>query len=80
MNTMKIYDFLELFFIFTGTLSFPFIVMSSYFSFVKRTDNRLGTWEIIFLIVSIIYALLVTYFAWRNLINSENWKKISQGK
>jgi len=74
---MKIQDFLELFFLFTSALAFPFIVMGSYFNLVKRTD-RTGKLEIIFLVISIIYALIVTYFSWKNLINSASWKAIVQ--
>ena len=59
---MKTGDFIELFFIIAAGLAMPFIVIGSYFNFVP-SGGRYRPLTIFFLIVSIIYAILYSYFA-----------------
>lgn len=72
---MKASDFLELFFIIAGGMAMPFIVLGSYFNLVKKVQ-RGKTLEIFFLTISILYALIYSYFAWKSLKNSPPWKRI----
>jgi hypothetical protein len=68
---MKASEFLELFFIIVGGMAMPFIVIGSYFNLVKKAQ-RSKTLEIIFLIISVLYALIYSYFAWQSLKDSKN--------
>ena len=72
---MKVSEFLELFFIVVGGMAMPFIVIGSYFNLVKK-EERNKILEIVFLVISVLYALIYSYFAWQALKNSSNWKKI----
>jgi hypothetical protein len=60
-KVMKLGDFLELFFVIAAGLAMPFIVIGSYFNLVPKSRSK--PLAICFLIVSIIYALLYTYFS-----------------
>ena len=68
---MKVSEFLELFFIILGGMAMPFIVIGSYFNLVKKTE-RSKVLAIVFLVISIFYALIYSYFAWQSLKNSNN--------
>ena len=76
---MKSGDFLELFFVIAAGLAMPFIVMGSYFNFVP-SGERCRPLTIFFLIVSIIYAALYSYFSWKGIQKSESWEKIANSK
>lgn len=55
----------------------PFIVIGSYFTTIPKDQrNKLFSW--FFLIISIIYALTYSYFAWEALKRSDNWKRIQE--
>jgi hypothetical protein len=59
---MKVNEFLELFFIIVGGMAMPFIVIGSYFNLVKKTERN-KVLAIVFLIISVLYALIYSYFA-----------------
>jgi hypothetical protein len=59
---MKVGAFLELFFVIAAGIAMPFIVIGSCFSLVPA-EERSKPLTILFLIISIIYALLYSYFS-----------------
>ena len=63
---MSIGEFLELFFVIVAAVAMPFIVIGSCFNFVSPKE-RAKPLTIFFLIISIIYALLYSYFSLKNL-------------
>ncbi|MEG7978857.1 MAG: hypothetical protein NY202_02960 [Mollicutes bacterium UO1] len=69
---MNLIDFLEIFFVITGGIAMPFIVIGSYFNLVSKKEERSKPLVIFFLIISIIYALTYSYFAWKSLKNNES--------
>jgi len=73
---MKPHNLLEIFFILAAGLAMPFIVMGSYFNFIPKAE-RAKPWAIAFLIISILYALAYSYFSWRMIKNSENWRNLT---
>ncbi|WP_322632121.1 hypothetical protein [endosymbiont DhMRE of Dentiscutata heterogama] len=74
---MNIKDFFELFFVVAAGIAMPFIVIGSYFNFFPNPDDRRKVGAIIFLIISIIYALFYTYFAWKAIKrDNASWKRI----
>ena len=76
---MNVKDFFELFFVIAAGIAMPFIVIGSYFNLVPRGERR--TWlTILFLIVSVAYALLYTYFSWKSIQNSKSWERIVEKK
>jgi len=76
---MNVKDFFELFFVIAAGIAMPFIVIGSYFNLVPHGERR--TWlTILFLIVSIAYALLYSYFSWKSIKGTESWKRISGEK
>ena len=76
---MNVKDFFELFFVIAAGIAMPFIVIGSYFNLVPRGERR--TWlTILFLIISIAYALLYTYFSWKSIQNSKSWERIVEKK
>jgi hypothetical protein len=62
LEIMNIKDFFELFFVIAAGIAMPFIVIGSYFNLVSEKE-RSKPLAIFFLIISIIYALIYTYFA-----------------
>jgi len=63
LEIMNIKDFFELFFVIAAGIAMPFIVIGSYFNLVSNEKERSKPLAIFFLIVSVIYALIYTYFA-----------------
>ena len=59
---MKPHNLLEIFFILTAGLAMPFIVVGSYFNLVPA-EKRTEPLTIFFLVISIIYALIYSYFS-----------------
>jgi len=72
---MSIKEFFELFFVVAAGIAMPFIVIGSYFNLVSNKEERSKPLAIFFLIVSIIYALIYTYFACKSLRDSASEKK-----
>ena len=60
---MNVKDFFELFFVIAAAIAMPFIVIGTYFNFFPNPEERRKIGAIIFLIISIIYALAYTYFS-----------------
>jgi Na+/phosphate symporter len=60
---MEVKDFFEIFFVIATMIATPVIVMGSYFNIFPKLKDRREVGAIIFLIISIIYALSYTYFA-----------------
>jgi len=58
---MNIIDFLEIFFVVATGITMPFIVIGSYFNFVPKGERNKPL-AIFFLIISILYALIFSYF------------------
>jgi len=77
---MNIKEFFELFFVIAAGIAMPFIVIGSYFNLVSNKKERSQPLAIFFLIISILYALIYTYFAWKSLRDSASWKKIVEKK
>ncbi|KLL05086.1 MAG: hypothetical protein MRERV_5c009 [Mycoplasmataceae bacterium RV_VA103A] len=74
---MNIKDFFELFFVVAAGIAMPFIVIGSYFNFFPNPEDRRKIGAIFFLIISIIYALAYTYFAWKAIKrDNASWKRI----
>ena len=76
---MKVGNFFELFFVIAAGLAMPFIAIGSYFNFVpagKRTEPL----TILFLVISLIYALIYSYFACKSIQESKSWQRIVEGK
>ena len=61
-KSMKLSEFLEIFFIIAAGLAMPFIVIGSFFTLISE-KNRSKPLAIFFLIISIVYALLYAYFS-----------------
>lgn len=72
---MKSSNLLEVFFILAAGLAMPFIVLGSYFNFIPNTERN-KWWAIVFLIISVLYALAYAYFSWQSVKNSESWKNL----
>ena len=73
---MSIGEFLELFFVIAAAIAMPFIVIGSCFNFIFPKE-RTKPLTIFFLIISIIYALLYSYFSLRSLTRDNgSWKRI----
>lgn len=77
---MKLIDFLEIFFVVAGGIAMPFIVIGSYFNLVSEKEERSKPLVIFFLIISIIYALTYSYFAWKSLKSGKSWQRIVEEK
>ena len=60
---MNIINFFELFFVIAAGIAMPFIVIGSYFNFFPNPEDRRKIGAIIFLIISIVYALAYAYFS-----------------
>ena len=54
----------------------PFIVIGSYFNFIKRTE-RTKWWAMFFLVISILYALSYAYFSYKVITGSKKWKELT---
>jgi hypothetical protein len=76
---MSIGNFFELFFVIAAGIAMPFIVIGSYFNLVPAGE-RTKPLTIFFLIVSLIYASLYSYFSWKSIQESKSWKRIVEGK
>ncbi|WNE40568.1 MAG: Alpha-1,4-glucan:maltose-1-phosphate maltosyltransferase [Mycoplasmataceae bacterium] len=63
---MEVKEFFELFFVIAAMIATPVIVMASYFSVFPKLEYRKDG-ATFFLIISIIYALSYTYFAWKSI-------------
>lgn len=59
---MSVKDFFELFFVIAAGLAMPFIVIGSYFNLTSEGERNKPL-VILFLIISIIYALFYSYFS-----------------
>jgi Na+/phosphate symporter len=77
---MNVKDFFELFFVIAAAIAMPFIVIGTYFNFFPNPEERRKIGAIIFLIISIIYALAYTYFSWKSLKANASWKRIVDKK
>ena len=77
---MNIKDFLEIAFIIAAGVAMPFIVIGSYFNLVSAGEERCKPLAILFLIISIIYALLYSYFSWKSIKKTDGWERIIEGK
>ena len=73
---MNIKEFFELFFVIAAGIAMPFIVIGSYFNLVSNKEERSKPLAIFFLVISVIYALIYTYFAWKSLRGSDSWKRV----
>ena len=62
LTIMNIGKFLELFFVIAAGIAMPFIVIGSCFNFVPASE-RTKPLAIFFLIISLIYALIYSYFS-----------------
>jgi hypothetical protein len=73
---MQVKEFFELFFVIAAMIATPVIVMASYFSVFPKLEYRKNG-AIFFLIISIIYALSYTYFAWQSIKrDNSSWSRI----
>ena len=74
---MRIEEFFELFFVIGTMLATPVIVIGSYFNVFPRINLRSKNGACFFLIISIIYALSYTYFAWQSIKrDNSSYKRI----
>ena len=59
---MNIKDFFEITFVIVAGMAMPFIVIGSYFTSVPK-EERTKPLAVFFLVISLIYAVIFTYFA-----------------
>lgn len=70
-------EFFELFFVIATMIATPVIVMGSYFNLFPKLEHRSKHGAYFFLIISIIYALSYTYFAWKSIKrDNPSWNRI----
>lgn len=74
---MLVKEFFELFFVIATMIATPVIVIGSYCNIFPKLEQRSKPGAILFLIISIIYALSYTYFAWKSIKrDNSSWKRI----
>ncbi|MCE8163600.1 MAG: hypothetical protein I3274_05305 [Candidatus Moeniiplasma glomeromycotorum] len=76
---MNLGNFLELFFVIAAGIAMPFIVIGSCFNLVS-SGERTRPFAIFFFIISLIYALTYSYFAWGSIKKSDSWKRVVKGE